>query len=157
MNKERKQINHYRDQLRQEIEKSAWIVAMDVLVPAVYIAKQLKALGAKKVLAIGARRGVGPISEEIESIELDLPEASSTMEGIQESEKALDQLPEWVVATINDFDPDKTARVIRTFFSSGNPVAGRTVFGAREESWMALEDKMIIDALWDGKFHEEIE
>ena len=39
--------------------------------------------------------------------------------------------------------------VIPQIFSSAERYAGRRVFGARHPSWSALEDKLLIDALWD--------
>ena len=71
------------------------------------------------------------------------------MEGIQAGERALDSLSTDIIEQIDRFDPLRQAKVIRDIFCSQHQFADRPVFGARHASWMALEDKMIIDSLWD--------
>ncbi|MEL6342946.1 MAG: hypothetical protein AAFV53_07415 [Myxococcota bacterium] len=126
-----------------------WIVAMDVLVGAAWQAKGLMDLGAAAVLAIGARRGVGEIPEGIETINLDRPRLPM-MRAIRDADAALNDLPQDIRDRVDDFDPGHTARAVRTIFSSGAPVAGRPTYGARPAAWQALEDKTVIDALWDA-------
>jgi hypothetical protein len=54
-----------------------------------------------------------------------------------------------VLAWLDGWDPARAARVLRPLFSAGNPVGGRATWGRRPESWQALEDTTVIDALWD--------
>ena len=143
-------IEYYLKSLGEHISQTPWIIAMDVLVGAVRFAKGLQELGADKVLAIGAIRGVGEIPDDMPCINLDIGKSKSMMAGIIEGEKALENLPDWAIEKVDEFDPKCEARVIRAFFSNGKPIAGRPVFGAREAAWRALEDKMIVDELWDA-------
>src|SRR5690606_15850893 len=79
----------------------------------------------------------------------DLP-PSDMMEGIRAAERAFRALPDDVLADIDAFDPDHTALALGPFFGDGRPVAGRRMFGGRPPAWIALEDKVVIDAVWDA-------
>ncbi|MFP6605504.1 MAG: hypothetical protein VCC19_02920, partial [Myxococcota bacterium] len=107
--------------------------------------------GADRVLAIGASRGTGeiPEAEELQCLELGCSSDLGMMEAIRASERLLVNLPVAARQEVDRFDPSSQARVIGTIFGSGQPVADRSVLGVRPQSWQALEDKMIIDALWD--------
>jgi len=140
---------YYEDLLRQVVTGRGWLLAHDVLVPAARQAATLLDLGAASVFALGGSRGTGPIAEGIPTLDLGLV-AGSMMEGIRASEALLDDLPPEIVARIDAWDPDREARAIRPLFSHGRPVAGRTTWGGRRPSWVALEDKTVIDALWDA-------
>lgn len=127
-----------------------WIVAMDVLVAGSAMAKRLLDAGALDVLAVAASRGTGPLAELPESRLLCLDvRGPDMMTAIRATEAALDQLPPELVEAVDRFDPERAARVVRALFSTGAPVAGRATWGARPAAWQALEDKTIIDALWD--------
>jgi len=142
---------HYRRELSRVVSGRAWIVAVDVLFSAVHTATLLLELGATRVLAIGGSRGVGELNDDprIERVDLGL-HAKDMMDGIRVSEAALEDLPPEVQAKVEAFDPKREAKVIRALFSSGEPVGGRAVFGGRRASWVALEDKTIIDSFWDA-------
>jgi hypothetical protein len=72
------------------------------------------------------------------------------MEGIRASERALERLPASVLERVETWDPARVARVIRPLFSSAHPIAGRSVYGPRRDEWIRLEDKTLIDELWDA-------
>ncbi|MFT5686269.1 MAG: plasmid stabilization system protein ParE [Myxococcota bacterium] len=139
---------YYEDLVRQVITDRRWITAFDVAYSAAGVATKLKALGASGCIAVGASRGTGELPEGQEAIILDVV-AKTMMGGIRASEAALDALPAHAIAQIDAFDPDHTARVIRALFSEGADVAGRPTYGRRRPEWVALEDKLIVDALWD--------
>ena len=102
-------VQHYRDQARTFIEGRPWLVATDVLVSAARMGSQLMELGAERVLAIGASRGVGdlPPPEQVQCIELGLAGETDMMEAIHQSGRALANLPDWVLAEVERFDPDR--------------------------------------------------
>ncbi|MEZ4227558.1 MAG: hypothetical protein R3B89_00250 [Polyangiaceae bacterium] len=128
-----------------------WIVAADNLVSAGQLGEVLRDLGAREVMAIGASRGTGPLaSDAVVQLSLGLLPATSMMAGIRESEAILDDLPAAARARVDSFDPEERARVIRAFFSSGQPVAGRASYGVRRPEWRALEDKLLADELWEA-------
>jgi hypothetical protein len=144
-------IEHFKSELNGVFSNKKWIVAMDVLYSSCLFSKKLKELGAESVLAIGSSRGVGELPNEDELLKINLNVSSrfGIMESIIKSEDAILNLEGEYIEIINDFDPKKTAKVIRTIFSSDCLVAGRESFGGRPFLWRALENKMIIDALWD--------
>ncbi|MFT6161071.1 MAG: hypothetical protein ACJA00_003664 [Myxococcota bacterium] len=75
--------------------------------------------------------------------------ADTLMDSIRLCEQAIIQPPADVVAQLDHWDPAREAQVLRTLFADDTPVAGRQTFGARNQAWAALEDKMTVDALWD--------
>ena len=64
-------------------------------------------------------------------------------------QRAIEQASDDVLAAVDEFDPDNEAMVLGAGFSRSSVLVGRPVYGARPEAWGALEDKMIIDQLWD--------
>ena len=145
-------IRHYREQVRKCIEGRPWLVGMNVAVAATRTAQQLLDLGAENVLAVAATRGVGdlPDPDVVRCLLLGLESEADMLDAIRRSLDALTHLPAWVLDEIDRFDPDGKARVLETPFGNGKPLAGRPVYGARRPEWQALEDKMIIDAVWDA-------
>ncbi|MDG1482041.1 MAG: hypothetical protein P8R54_20790 [Myxococcota bacterium] len=140
--------DYYEGLVAQVIADRKWITAFDVAYAAAGVAEKLKKLGAQGCLAVGASRGTGVLPDGIEAVILDVV-AETMMGGLRASEAALDALPPHAVARVDAFDPDRTARVIRAMFSEGADVAGRPTYGRRRREWVALEDKLIVDALWD--------
>ena len=145
-------IAHYQKELKKFFSEKSWIVATGVVVASVNIAKDLRKIGAKKVLAIGVVRGTGNIDDtdpNIEIINLQQQTATDMMAAIRKEEMLLADLPTWVHKRIERFDPKNQARVIGNIFSTHSHIAGRKVLGARPESWQKLENKITIDNFWD--------
>jgi hypothetical protein len=142
------QPEHWQDLVRSVVSGKKWLAAYDVAVAAGGIGKQLLHLGAGSVKGIAASRGTGPLPEGVDVEWLDV-KGGSMMEAIRASERALSQLPADVLARLDAWDPERSARVIRPLFSGPEPIAGRAVYGARRAEWMALEDKTVVDAIWD--------
>ena len=145
-------VRHYREQIHRCIEGRPWIVGMHVAVAAAQTAQKLLDFGAERVLAVGASRGVGslPDSDVVRCIVLGLDFEDDMMAAIRRSLAALGQLPEEIVDEIERFDSDRVGRVIEAPFGNGTPIAGRAIYGARRPEWQALEDKMLIDSVWDS-------
>lgn len=57
------------------------------------------------------------------------------------SKRLRDHLDQW--------DPERKALVMGVSFYSMSQLAGRKVLGARRPEWEALEDKVVIDEVWD--------
>jgi len=142
-------IDSYRDQISKIVKSKRWVVAIDVLVAACHFAKELRDLGAQEIFLLSASRGSGDVDDSFPAINLKVSGQKGIMEGIHAAEHALQNLSEDVLQQLDSFDPEKKAIVLRTIFGSPHPVGGRKVFGAREERWCALEDKIIVDQLWD--------
>ena len=146
---EEKLILSYREQIAEVVKSYRWIVAIDILVAAFHFGKELTELGVEEILLLSAARGSGEMDDRFPFINLQVTGQNGIMEGIYAAEEAFQNLSADVLAQIDAFDPKRKAMVLRTIFGSPKPIAGRRVFGAREEIWCSLEDKIIVDQLWD--------
>jgi hypothetical protein len=142
---------HYSELLAGIYGKRRWLLALDVLAMGAPLVSALAALGAGRCLCIAAARGTGEPPDPAlapDPVVLNVT-ASDMMGGIRASLAALANLPPDIVERVNAFDPEGSARVLGTIFDDGRAVAGRRKWGARPAAWQALEDKTLVDALWD--------
>ncbi len=100
------------------------------------------------VRAVSGVLGVG----ELPAIEFRLLGGApgSIMEGIWAFEGAVKSPPSEVLAWLDEWDPDRSALVLAPILGDFGVVAGRRAYGARRPEWGALEDKMVIDDVWDA-------
>ena len=145
-------IEQYRQQVRNTVNGHSWIVATGVVVASLSIAKTLRGLGATKVLAMGVSRGTGLLENDddfIQLLDMGVTDIPDMLEAIRMEEQMLGELPDWVQDAIDQFDPSHTAHVVGNIYSCHERIGGRRVIGYRPVSWQALEDKMIVDDLWN--------
>lgn len=149
---QRQDAAHYTGLLRQVIAGRPWIVAADVMVAASAIADVLEQHGAAGVLQLAVTEGTGTWDRARRHAFL--PDrtgggATDMVAGIRAFDDSLaDPGPE-AEAAMDAFDPDGRALVLAGFISSVAEVGRRAVLGPRLPTWLALEDKLTIDALWD--------
>ena len=62
---------------------------------------------------------------------------------------ALKDPPRAAIAAIDEFDPDRSAIVVGDMFNEAVHIAGRKSLSYRRSEWVALEDKVVIDACWE--------
>jgi hypothetical protein len=142
--------DHHTALLRSLVEGRRFVVATDVLVASAAIGARLTELGAEQVLVVGGSRGTGELEPEVERDGVVLGLSGGTiMEGMRTFEAALADPPPSLLAALDAFDPQGDAAVVTPVFAQAEQVAGRPVFGARERRWRELEDKTIVDVLWD--------
>ncbi len=134
--------------VRQAYEGRRFVCGAEILMESAWTAKRAIDQGATAI-AVGATRGTGELPEGVEMRCLDLGPVATMMEGIRRGEAAMANLDDEVVAWIDAFDPDRSARAILPFITTATQLAGRRGWGARDPRWLALEDKTAIDALWD--------
>ena len=137
---------YYREITREIVEGHRWICAGDILVSMAAAAVEVESYGGT-ALAVGARRGAGALADGVACLNLDVPPAGSMIGGIREGMAAIHALE---ATAVQAFDPACEARVLLPLYGEVASVAGRRVFGARREEWRALEDKTLIDAVWDA-------
>lgn len=144
-------VSHWREALASHVAARSWIVAADLLAATTSSATLLRDLGARRILCVGVNRGSGAIPSErgFEEILIDLPLPSDMMGSIHEGERILCDPPPEVMARVDAFDPGREAAVLGTFLARGAPQLGRPLFGARRPAWNALEDKVIIDRVFE--------
>ena len=75
--------------------------------------------------------------------------AGDTMRILRGGLQAVREPPPALLAAVDEFDPDGTAVVIGTFLVDAPELAGRPLLAYRRPEWLALEDKVVADALWD--------
>ncbi|MFT7521586.1 MAG: hypothetical protein ACI9MC_003737 [Kiritimatiellia bacterium] len=140
-----------RDALRRHYGGHPWLIATDVLVSGGRLAQRLAAVGAERCFIVASYRGTGPEPDpELAAWHLlGLPKVGM-MAAIHASQSALQSLPDEAVRAVHAFDTEERMRVLGAIFSNGLSVAGRPFFGARRANWQALEDKVVIDDVWDA-------
>ena len=145
------QLTHYIDLIDRQIEGRRWICTTPVAVPAIHLANWLMKRGARGCFVVASSLGTGA-TEVDHGVEMVLlgGEADDWMASLHAAETALQELPAEVLARIEAFDPTGEARVIGPLFAQAQTVAGRHLLGGRPWAWRRLEDKTIIDAVWDA-------
>jgi hypothetical protein len=68
---------------------------------------------------------------------------------IRAAMRLLRLLPPDVVDALDRWDPERRALVLSPMFNDLPEIAGRRVYGPRRPEWRRLEDKVLVDALWD--------
>ena len=110
------------------------------------------ALGCR-VLVLSTGTGAGPVPPEgsCTVVEVDLPPTASMTEEVRVLDRAVRNLPSDVADPIEAFDPERRG-VWHTspFVADDEPILGRPVTGGRPASYLALEDKMLADGLWEA-------
>lgn len=136
-----------RDAIEILVRDRRMLVVADVLAAVTPALPVFEELGAE-VRVIAAVTGVG----DLPSIEYRLLGGTrgSIMEGIRGFERAMRSPPVEVIDWLDTWDPDRSALVFSSVVGDVGSVAGRRIYGARRPEWVALEDKTVIDDVWDA-------
>jgi hypothetical protein len=109
---------------------------------------QVRSLGATDVFVLGDGMGTGTLPEcDWYALEV---KGDSLLEAMRHGQALLADLPPAAAAALDAFDPGREALVIGTFLNELPAVAGRPCLAWRRPEWVALEDKVIVDELWDA-------
>ncbi|MGH9133248.1 MAG: hypothetical protein ACRDZZ_04870 [Ilumatobacteraceae bacterium] len=109
-----------------------------------------RALGAAAVLVVATGgRGLGPLPDGVELFVLEPEPATSMLDGIRRHLARVEQPPAAMVDAVRAFDPEGAALVVGTFLNTADHLDGRPFLAHRRPEWVALEDKTVVDALWD--------
>ena len=125
-----------------------WILVPDAAAAATDTVEQLREWGSGPIMIVTPVEGAGGMPTP-DVIRYTRASGDTQMNGIRAALQAIEQPSADVLAAVSQFDPDHEAMVFGAGFSRASVLAGRPVYGARPERWGALEDKMIIDQLWD--------
>jgi hypothetical protein len=119
------------------------ILVGGVLVGAHAAVRQCLSVGARRpVLVVCDTIGVGEAPDPNEAVPLLVDERSvSTIETIRRFERALEHPSAEITDALQDFDPDRSALVLGSPFSTARTLDGRPRFGLRRPEWAAFEDK----------------
>jgi len=115
------------------------------------LARAIRDLGAGSVFVLGsAGRGSGALPRPHDAEWLALDVSAPTMSGgIRAGQRLLGDLPLHAREAIDRFDPNGEALVLAGNFNELPAVADRPCLGYRRPEWVALEDKLLADQLWD--------
>jgi hypothetical protein len=111
----------------------------------------LEEAGATKVMVLSTARGAGPVPERAEVVEVTTPPSATVTEELRALDGLVRGLPPDVIDRIEAFDPDRAGVwVTQPFVTTDEPVLGRPVTGGRPAAFMALEDKVYAEELWEA-------
>lgn len=142
---------HYAGIFRSVVGGRKWIVATDVAAGATGMVAWLREHGAPDPFVVAGSRGTGELPDvRDENVVMLDTTGASIMEAIRSfHEAAHAPLPPAAQRRLDEWDPGEDAKVFASFLDDDRPIGGRAQFGARPPAWLALEDKTMVDALWD--------
>lgn len=107
--------------------------------------------GAKRPLLLHTERGAGPVPGEDEAflVRVEVPRYATVSEELRDQDRVLRNPSDPVRAAVDAYDPGREALWCVGPFAGTEAIDGRTVLGGREHAWAALEDKLVVDGLWD--------
>jgi len=114
--------------------------------------EHLRDLGAERPFLLATGRGTGPVADpdQAEQLVLEPRPASDVIAEIRATLGQIADLPAHALAALDRYDPDRRALVFAPSFNELTTVAGRRVYGPRRLAWRRLEDKILVDELWDA-------
>jgi hypothetical protein len=105
------------------------------------------------VLVVATTRGAGavPAEGDCEVVTVAPPATASMTEELRTHDALVHHLPAEARRRIDAFDPERLGTWFSTpFVTTDEPIDGRPVTGGRPASFLALEDKLLADAIWDA-------
>ena len=109
----------------------------------------LRSVGVSKLLVVATEgRGAGPLPD-VPTVIVDPGAGLSQMQRIHAADRILGEPTAEMIDAVEAFDPTGDALVVATFLSTASDLAGRPMVSARRPEWLALEDKIVVDAFWD--------
>jgi hypothetical protein len=88
---------------------------------------------------------------DCEIVEVVPPPASTMTDEVRQLDRMARHLPPAATAAIEAFDPERRGVWFASpFVTNDQPIAGRPVAFGRPAAFLALEDKMLADAIWDA-------
>ncbi len=92
--------------------------------------------------------GAGDLPD-VTTVVVEAAKGLTIMEQIRAEGRFLGAPPPAVIAALDEFDPGGDALVLGSFLNSNTHLAARPFVAHRRPEWVALEDKVIVDAFWD--------
>lgn len=109
----------------------------------------LRTAGATSFLVVATEGlGVGDAAD-VPTVVVTPPPGLALMDLIRFGTSTLEDPPSDVVDAVTAFDPHRDAVVIGTFLNAATHLDGRPFLSYRRPEWVALEDKVVVDAFWD--------
>ncbi|MEA2023734.1 MAG: hypothetical protein U9N79_05505 [Actinomycetota bacterium] len=125
-----------------------WILTPSAAAGATPVVERLREWGAGGIMVVAAVEGVGELPDA-DRTHYTRTTGDTQMSGIRSYLDSVERPSSALLAAVDEFDPDHESMVLGAEFSRHSTLAGRSVYGARPATWGALEDKTIVDQLWD--------
>jgi hypothetical protein len=151
-NQEPANTEYWSEALRPTFAGKKVIVAGDVIAGLIPRARMIRELGAESTFMLateGMGTGDAPTEEDGHWFALDASPNENIVEAIHATQRLLGDLPQHAKEALDWYDPDHEAMVVGTFLHEQPSVAGRKSLAYRKPEWLALDDKTIIDSIWD--------
>ena len=126
-----------------------WILVADAAAGVTPMIDQLREWEPAGTMVVAAVEGVGDLPKA-DRVRYTRATGATVMLGMRANHAVLENPDPGLIAAVDDFDPAHEAMVLGSGLSRESTLVGRPVYGARSKEWWALEDKMIVDQLWDG-------
>jgi hypothetical protein len=108
----------------------------------------LRASGVTDMLVVAAGWGAGE-RPGVDTVVVEAPPGLSMMDQLRHGERFVADPPAEVLAALDRFDPRGEALALGSFLNTSPQLAGRAFVAHRRPMWVALEDKVVVDAFWD--------
>lgn len=110
----------------------------------------VRRLGATAVLVVGTEGvGVGPMPDDATWVAAGSNEDNTVLGSIRDGAALVRSPPAEIVDAVEAFDPDRHALMVGSFLNEASELCGRPFLAWRRRAWLALEDKLLADELWD--------
>jgi hypothetical protein len=138
------------DELRPLFAGRKVVVTGGPLAALTGVCRRLRDLGAERPFLLATGLGTGEVPDPGEAewcvVEVRAPDVIAE---IRAAMRMLRLLPSEVAEALDRWDPERRALVLSPMFNELPEIAGRRVYGPRRPEWRRLEDKVVVDALWD--------
>lgn len=145
-------VDDYRELVRPLVAGRKVVITGGPLAGLTPLVRLARALGADRPFALGFGVGTGdlPDPDKVDTLVLDL-DAPDIVSELRATDAVLADLPAHARAALDHYDPDHEAAVlVTTPFCARDEIAGRRNLGPRTAASLTLEDKTIVDELWDA-------
>jgi hypothetical protein len=151
-NHESVNAEYWLEAMRPVFEGKKVILAGDVIAGLIPRARMIRELGAQSTFMLateGMGTGDAPTEEDGHWFALDAPHSDNIVEAIHAGQRLLANLPQHAKEALDWYDPKREAMVVGGFLHEQPSVAGRKSLAYRKPEWLALDDKTVIDSVWD--------
>ena len=139
-----------RERLRPMLAGRPVVVAGTPLAGATRMLPLLTELSGRIPFVLATGVGTGPLPDPGSAVSHVLPaRGDDVLTSVRSMLATLVDLPADALAALDAYDPAGEAVVLAGAFFTGRELAGRRVLDGRLPEWETLEDKTVVDALWD--------
>lgn len=144
-------VEYFIELLAPLLARRKIILAIGPLAASKIWTTQLSLVEAAKPFVLADVEGTGnrPSAEEATCYVFGI-DAQTSERAFREYERRLASPPYEALAAIEQYDPDQAAVAVTNPMFTLDSVAGRSNWMARPSGWSDLEDKCVVDQVWDA-------